>query len=250
MNAHDWTLVDDGTFHGFHGSWIAYLKSAVRRLLPPGFYVDSEQHVGRKTADVLALHRSAPADAWPPALSEPAGTLAVKEAPPRTALVKTLSPAGKGGPRSLTIRHARGHRIVALVEIVSPSNKGSERGTEEFVGKAVGAVRAGIHLAVLDLLPPTTSTPDGLLALIEMELSGEAGVMPDGKPLCFSAICALPSPVEYVQPFAAGDPIPGLPLFLTPDRYIDLPLASTYEQAYGDAPPFAQEILSAPSNSA
>lgn len=105
MLMHDWTRVGSGTFHAFHTRWITHLSDAMNKgVLPPGYYSDPEQHLGRKIADVLTLHASDPSV---------------------TALRRTL-----------TIRHTNGHRIVAMIEILSPGNKASEDEIKRFVRKA------------------------------------------------------------------------------------------------------------------
>jgi hypothetical protein len=46
-----------------------------------------------------------------------------------------------------------------------------------------------------------------------------------------------------VEQLAAGAPLPEMPLFLRPDRYIDVPLESTYEAAYAGMPDFWRGVL-------
>lgn len=57
MPVHDWTIVDDGTFHDFHTAWIGEIRTALNAdLLPKGYYALAEQHTGHGIADILALH--------------------------------------------------------------------------------------------------------------------------------------------------------------------------------------------------
>ena len=49
--------------------------------------------------------------------------VAVAEAPPRVSRTVVMAPSPKKARRTLAIRHATGDRIVALVEILSTSNK-------------------------------------------------------------------------------------------------------------------------------
>src|SRR5262245_51933030 len=118
MPIHDWTRVGASTFHAFHTRWVTHLSGALNRgLLPPGYYSDPEQHLGRKIADVLTLHTSNPDFLRMPP-EPPAGTaLAVAEAPPRVSRTLTIVPTPTRLRRTLTIRHTSGHRMVALVEI-------------------------------------------------------------------------------------------------------------------------------------
>src|SRR3954447_22499739 len=94
MPIHDWARVGASTFHAFHTRWITHLSDALNKgVLPPGYYSDPEQHVGRKIADVLALHASDPGRLQP-VPAPPKGTaLAVAEAPPRVSRSFTLAPS-------------------------------------------------------------------------------------------------------------------------------------------------------------
>src|SRR4051812_39577175 len=117
MNLHDWTRVDDSTYHDFHTSWITHLKEALNGILPRGYYAKSEQHIGRKICDVLGRHASDP-DHMPDAPEPPeGGTVAVAEAPPKVSRTIVADLEAMGKRRTLTIRHTTRHRIIALVEI-------------------------------------------------------------------------------------------------------------------------------------
>ena len=49
----------------------------------------------------------------------------------------------------------------------------------------------------------------------------------------------------FVAHFAVGEPIPEMPLFLTRENYIRVPLEATYMAAWEDVPPQYQEVLAA-----
>src|SRR5262249_18186906 len=136
MQIHDWTRVEASTFHDFHNSWITHLKEALNAgPLPPGYYAQSEQHWGRKIPDVLPLHTSDPDRVRTPPQPPEGGALAVAEAPPRVSRTLILPPSHVQLRRTLTIRHTSGHRIIALIEILSPGNKATRDALAEFVRK-------------------------------------------------------------------------------------------------------------------
>ncbi len=245
MQVHDWTRVDASTFHDFHTGWIVHLKESLNAgVLPSGYYAQAEQHIGRKIGDVLALHASDP-ERVPLAPQPPeGGAVAVAEAPPRVSRTHVLSPSAKRRRRTLTVRHSSGHRIIALVEILSPANKSSD-GVGEFVRKAEGAIRAGIHLLLVDLLPPGRHDPQGIHEILveALEAQDDDQESPQGKPLTFASYAAGPTPVAYLEPVAVGDPVPDMPLFLTPERYVSLPLSSTYAAAYRGVPAVWRDVI-------
>jgi hypothetical protein len=72
--------------------------------------------------------------------------------------------------RSLAIRHVSGHRLVALLEIVSSANKDRPQTVEDFVTKAVSALDLGVHLLVVDLFPAGVHDPFGMHGAIRQGL--------------------------------------------------------------------------------
>ncbi len=240
----DWTRVGAGTFHAFHTRWITHLSDALNKgILPPGYYSDPEQHMGRKIADVLTLHASDPEPLTPTPVPSEGTTLAVAEAPPRVGRTYALAPSPATLRRTLSIRHTSGHRIVALIEILSPGNKASEYDVQQFVRKATEALGSGIHLTVIDLLPPGEYDPEGIHGEIEAAISGKKYELPDGKPLTFVSYSAASPPIVYLQHPVVGGPVPELPLFLTAGRYVPLPLETTYATAWGGVPAFWREVI-------
>lgn len=232
MPIHDWTRVDDGTFHDFHCSWITHLKEALNTSLPKDFYAMAEQHAGRRTGDVLALHKSEPSLATSVPEPTDGGAVAVAEAPPKVSRTETLRASPRGSARTLTIRHKSGNRIVAILEIVSASNKATSHKLGEFIRKVRAALRARVHVVVLDLLPPNKRDPDGIHGAIRELIDGEGYELPDDKPLTFVSYAAGQYTTAYLEHLAVGDDIPELPLFLTAHRYVQLPLPPTYAAAY------------------
>ena len=120
MPVHDWTRISAGIFHDFHSAWIIHLRDALNRgILPRGYYALAEQHASQAIADVLTLETET-ADAI-----EPGGGTNVLVAPPAVSRKAVASPGAalRLARRTLTVRHVSNHRIVALVELLSPANK-------------------------------------------------------------------------------------------------------------------------------
>ncbi len=177
------------------------------------------------------------------------GGLAVAEAPPRTRRKQSVEPAFLRRRRSLAIRHVSGHRLVALLEIVSPANKDRARHVEEFTNKVLSALDMGVHVLLVDLFPPGPRDPDGLhgILLRQLEDSDEPYQLPDGEPLTLASYAAGPGVEIYLEHVAVGAVLPEMPLFLRPDRYVNVPLEPTYQAAYRGLPAFWREVLERPS---
>jgi Protein of unknown function (DUF4058) len=245
MPVHDWTLVEAGVFHDFHTVWIGILRSVLNEgLLPPGYYALAEQHAGRPMTDVLTLHAS-PASPRPLPLLPNTGGMALAEAPPRVRRIKRVEPAALVRRRSLAIRHVSGHRLVALIEIVSPANKDRARRVEELAGKVVSALDVGIDVLLVDLLPPGPSDPHGMHGVIEQrrQLSDEPYDLPAAEPLTLAAYAAGPQVDIYLEHLAVGSALAEMPLFLRPDRYVNVPLEPTYQAAHRGMPGCWRDVL-------
>jgi hypothetical protein len=176
------------------------------------------------------------------------GGTAVAEAPPKVRRRQTIAPAALARRRSLAIRHISGHRLVALLETVSPVNKDRSRHVEDFAAKVVAALDAGVHVVVVDPFPPGPWDPQGLHGIIRqrLEQSDEPYDLPTDEPLTLASYVAGPQVEIYLEHLAVGASLVEMPLFLRPDRYINVPLEATYLEAYRGVPAFWRNVLESP----
>lgn len=245
MPVHDWTRVAAGIYHAFHTAWAGEVQKALNGgLLPSGYYVLVEQHAGQYIADVLTPHAALP-PAELPALPATAGGTAVAEAPPRVRRRRTIEPAARALRRTLAVRHVSGHRLIALLEMVSPANKDRPSHVEEFATKAASALHLGVHLLVVDLFPPGPHDPHGMHGVIQqhLEQTDDPYDLPASEPLTLAGYAAGQQVEAYVEHLRVGQALPEMPLFLHPDRYINVPLEPTYDSAYRGMPSYWREVL-------
>ena len=254
MPVHDWTRVHAGEFHAFHNLWIGDLQRALNGgLLPDGLYALNEQQTSEAKPDVLTLERRDHFEDDGFVGSNgfagddgPEGGLAVADAPPRATLeaeteLESLYAAVR---KTLVVRHATDDRPVALVEIASPGNKDRRASVEEFVDKCVGAMNEGLHLIVIDLLPPRRNDPGGLACVVADHVGIPLELPPD-RPLAAVSFRVAGRLRAYAEPLAAGVEMPTLPLFYDPDWYVKLPLQPTYDSAFAGMPSHLRRSLSA-----
>ena len=242
----DWTCVDAGIFHAFHLAWIAALQLALNEgILPEGFYALAEQHATRYIPDVLTLHASSPGGElhFRP-LPGSGGTL-VAESPPRTRRTMAITPSRATRRRSLAIRHVTEHRLIALIEILSPSNKDRRASVDDFAQKIVSALDCKVHVLIVDLFPPGRNDPNGMHDEIWRRVGDEVEPynLPAGEPLTLASYAASEGVEAYIDHVAVGSPLRDMPLFLTPDRYVNVPLEATYQMAYPGTPKFWRDVL-------
>jgi Protein of unknown function (DUF4058) len=250
MPIHDWTRVTAGTWHAFHLSWISEIQLALNGgLLPPDYYAQAEQIAGPLGPDVLTLQTpESPTNGADGSSASPGGGgVAVATAPPRMRVTdETVMNDYVLKRRTIVVRHASGDRVVALLEIVSPGNKGARHALRSFVEKAVEALYRGYHLLIVDLFPPGPRDPNGIHGAIWSEVSDNPFVLPPGEPLTLAAYSAGPVKRAYVEPTAVGRELIDMPLFLEPELYVNVPLEATYRAAYRGVPRRWREVLEAP----
>lgn len=242
MPIHDWTRVSAGTWHDFHLAWIAELRRALNTgLLPPGYYALAEQVAGDAVPDVLTLAGADP-NAWPGGNGTShadGGSLALAAAPPRATVVEELDDdraAYAARQRRVAIHREGGDRVVALVELVSLANKDRAASVAAFVDKLAAALCEGVHLLIVDLFPQTARDPTGLHDTLWRDLGGRGLDRSPAKPLSVAAYRAARRAQRFVEPLAVGDALPDFPLFLTPERYVNVPLDATYAATWSATP--------------
>ena len=257
MPIHDWTRVPDSVFHSFHGGWITALADALNEgVLPDGFYAAGEKQMPGVEPDVLTFVRGPAGKGGgnaAPAATGP-GVVSVLNRPPAVAVVERMAVTdGATTIRqdSVAVRRSGDDRMVAVVELVSAGNKSSRTRTDAFLGKLVGLVGAGVHVLIVDLYPPTTTAPRGLHAAAWARLTGQEATAPTNgatngaaaADLVQASYLADSPPRAFVQPTRVGGDLARMPLFLTTENYVEVPLAETYAERFRKFPrPWREDL--------
>lgn len=243
MPMHDWTRVKPNVYHMLHGFWLMQTCRALNNgILPPGYYAMYEQVTRNVQADLLALRDPI---GGPPRRRRPAAT-----AVPAAGLVqRARRHVAKLKSRRVAVRHNSGHDMVAAVEFVSRGNKSSRQAVTKFVDKVEGLLDAGVHVLLVDPLPATRRTPNGLHPLVWAAATERPRrrtppyTPPAGRPLTAASYQAGDEIVAAVEAFAVGGPVPDMPLWLADDRWVTVPLERTYAEAFADVPAVWRDAL-------
>lgn len=244
MPIHDWSRVSAGTFHDFHNTWISEVKVRLNEgLLPDGYYAQSEQYAGAYRADILTLK----VDEIDHDPMRSGGAVAVAENPPRVSrkVVAREIDGFRLRRRTIAVRRTNDHEIVALIEIASPANKDRQQSVRQFVKKVEDSIEQGWHVLVVDLLPPGRSDPAGLNVAI-CENIGDVEPDPTGKALSLASYVAMPMPEAHLEWLGVGDVLPDMPLFLSPETYVNIPLETTYMTAFRGTAAIWRAVLEKP----
>ena len=240
MPVHDWTRVISGIFHDFRNRWIGAIRDHLNEgLLPAEFYALAEQVAEGPHPDVVALE--SPAD-----VSNVGGgtALAVLEHPPKVKYTEGIEREIYAWTADrVAIFHASGDRVVAFIEIVSPGNKHSQYELTRFLDKLNDALERGIHLLVVDVHPPSSHDPRGIHAAFWELRSADAHGVSTEEPLGLSAYRCDRATSAYFEPLAVGAPLPEMPIFLTPDFYVNVPLERTYAESWRGVPNRWKQVI-------
>jgi len=218
-------------------------------LLPSNYYALAEQIAGGLGPDVLTLANGLPAPGAQPDDSRPRqteddGGLALATAPPKVRFTLDEDAALTKRKR-VVIRHVSGDRVVAMIEIVLPGNKSHQKPLDAFVSKTCKLLEAGVHLLILDLLPPGPRDPNGIPAAIWEAIGDEPFLLPAEQPLTLASFVAGQWRRAFIEVVAVSEALPDMPLFLSSERYVNVPLEATYQSAWSAVPRRWQERLTA-----
>lgn len=233
MPLHDWSKVDHGFFHDFHNSWLQRIKDALNGgLLPKGYFAMTEQYSEGYFADVLAFTKTP----RKPRLAKFEGGVALAE--PETTERVVSQKVIHYPRRRLSVRLSGSRFLVAVIELVSPSNKDRKESVGDFAGKVADLLWSGTHVLVIDVLPPNRSCPHGMHEAIWSKIEGrrvETSV-PSRRPLLVAGYRSMRKPIAYLEYTSVGKPLPDGPLYLDTDLFVNIPLEAIYQTVYDFMP--------------
>jgi hypothetical protein len=193
--------------------------------LPPGYTAAPGIHLGRGgfEVDVATTHSGR---------TPPPGGGAGLPAPHPTLTVE----AEFLDPDEYEVRvydARRGRRLVAAVELVSPSNKDRPQTRREFVRKCAGLLADGVSVSVVDVV---TDKLFNLYAELLDEVKASDPTLGDGPPATYAVSLRARDgerrrPLDtWYHPLALGGRLPELPLWLADDLPVMLDLEASYEE--------------------
>jgi hypothetical protein len=128
----------------------------------------------------------------------------------------------------------RERELVAAVELVSPANKDRPASRHLFVAKCLNLLQKGICVSIVDLV--TISRFNLYVELLELKRRRDPTFTGDLKPT-YAATCRTIQIGDKTRldawsyPLIVGQPLPTLPIWLTPKLTIPLDLEASYESA-------------------
>jgi hypothetical protein len=217
------------SWEGFHGQWPAMIVQHLVRVLPEGYVAEPRVHLGPYfEIDVSAFADSAPR----PAAMEEGGVATA----PWTATEPLLEVEAHWPDQYeyavLVYDQERERRLVAAVELVSPANKDRPESRRAFVTKCAALLQQGVALAIVDLV---TSRQFNLYAELIDWIGQSDPALGAEPPAIYAVAMRFQTPPRrtllqtWSYPLVLGQPLPTLPLWLSPGRAVPLDLETSYE---------------------
>ena len=189
-------LDDITSWDGFYGGWPAVIVQQFHKVFPPGYVAGPRIHLGLKADSDFPVYEVRVYDATQ-------------------------------GDR----------RLVATIEIVSPGNKDRPKSRTAFVARCAALLQQGVAVSLID---PVTIYDFNLYADLMALLGHVDSTLGDPPPSLYAGTCR-PITKDNRNMFEAwshrlvvGQPLPTLPLWLSPTRVVPLDLEPGYEQTCHD----------------
>lgn len=223
-NLHSWDEL--------HGGWPMVIVQDLIKILPEPYFAAPTVRLGTLFEVDIGTFRDIAPDTERTDTGN--GNLAVaKYAPPKPTL--TLEPElPDQDVYEVRIYDSRRHqRLIAAIEIVSPSNKDRPESRSSFVAKVATLLKNGICVSIVDVV----STMDfNLYAELMSFVRSTDPALGDNPPPMYGVTVRARYEGQrklmdnWYYPLAVGKPLPTLPIWLNESWAISLDLESSYEE--------------------
>lgn len=222
------------SWEGFHGAWPTMIVAALARKMPAGYVAEPRVHLGAYyEIDIASFEEATSAGPVLQADAAEGGVATAVWAPPEPTLVVVTDIPDQYEYEVRVYDDTDERRLVAAVEIVSPSNKDRPEHRRLFVAKCATLLAQGVCLAIVDLV--TTRRFNLYADLLELIGHTDPSFTPEPPPL-YAAVCRsqregnTPRLETWAHAFTIGQPLPRLPLWLADNLAIPLELEGSYEE--------------------
>lgn len=222
---------DTHSWDEVHGGWPMEIVRTLKPLLPDGFRAAPSVHLGSPFEVDVSTYDLDTRD--PDAVPDRGGgTTTQATLAPTFTVEAELADQDEYEVRIYDTE--RGRQLVAAIEIVSPSNKDRPEKRELFVGKVATMLQHGVCVSLVDLVSIRRANlyADLLTALGRID----PHLAPTPPHLYAVTVRGRRPPKggfrldAWFYPMAIAETLPTLPIWLTDDRQIMLPLEPNYQE--------------------
>jgi Protein of unknown function (DUF4058) len=219
-------------WESFHSRWTNSIADQLNEILPQRFFAQVQVHLGSQVeADVVEFEISSGPDE--PTDDNGVGGVAVQAWAPPVA-VHTMPVVFPDVFRVIVRDELDGARLVAVVELVSPSNKDRPDSRLVFAGKTAAYLQSGVGLIVIDIVTDRHfNVHDELVEVLGLDSSFS---MEDDAHLYAVAYRPIRrAETDQIDTWtvvlSVGSTLPVLPLALRGSHAIPLDLNAAYDDA-------------------
>jgi hypothetical protein len=212
-------------WEAFHSAWASQIAAQLNGILPADYVALPQASRGPQVEiDVATLALAgasgdgADSGGWSPGVPTWGGAVEL---------------AGRDLFEVRVVRGAEATTLVGAVELVSPANKDRPAARRAFAGKCAGYLRGLVGLVTVDVV--TTRHQDLHRELLELlELDAPLRDWSPGDPplaaVAYRTATGEPPRLElWPRPLTLGEPLPTLPLWLSPTLAVPLDLEASYQ---------------------
>ncbi|MBX3398789.1 MAG: DUF4058 family protein [Gemmataceae bacterium] len=217
---------------GFHGGLPMMIVLALKRLLPSHYSAQPNVHLGSGIEIDLGTYRDDD-DTGSRRLGRTSseGSVALLSPPTPSLMVDLELPTADEYEVRIYDKD-RERRLVAAIEIVSPSNKDRPEHRREFVAKCATLLRQDVSVSIVDIV--TVRRFNLYLDLLDF-LGQSDPRYPESNPAIYATTLAARSTgtrwslKTWAYPLEIGQPLPTIPLILADWNGVNLDLEPVYE---------------------
>ncbi len=247
MPVHDWTRVGVTEFASFRLSWLAAISSMLNQSHLPSSYYSMVQ----KRAFWASEEGEAVAETPVISKSNHPGLLSVHTHPPNIRYVDGATAWRTRYLDRVDIFRRDGDERVGFVEVMTPANQELKFIFKKIIDRLTESVQEGYHNLIIDIHLPGPCNPCGTHHAYWTRFNDVASSVSDDEPLGITSyrvnrLHGEGHPTAFGQLTAVGQNLPVMPLFLTSDEYINLPLQDTYDEAWRGVPARWKTVLEPP----
>lgn len=216
-----------------HGGWPMKIVEALQSRLPAEYTAAPQVHLGGSVEIDVGTYEKLNGGNGHFAGSEGGGTATAvwTETEPTLKLETELPQFDEYEVRIYDLQRQR--RLVAAIELVSPSNKDRPDSRRAFVAKCAALLLQEVSVTIVDVVTTRESNLYGELVEF-LDLGRHSAAQP--LPPIYAAACRglirrhRWNFETWHQPLEIGQPLPRLPIWLAEDLFVPLDLESSYEE--------------------
>ena len=221
---------DTHSWDEVHGQWPGEIVRTLRPILPAGFRAGPKIHLGSPFEVDVSTYDLDSRD--PISSIGDGGTATLTATSPTFTIETDLSDQDIYEVQVYDTE--RGRRLVAAIEIVSPSNKDRPESRLAFVCKVATLLKEDVCVSIVD--PVTVRQANLYAELLKLLRHSDPKLAPSPPNLYAVTLRMRKLPRRrqlldvWFYPMTIGQPLPAIPIWLTPDLRVELPLETSYEE--------------------